>query len=259
MKALIASFTLFAVAPMAYAQVPRITVRVEKQADAQKQLLYARKLIADASATAGKSPAEGHAAVAVAAANLEAVGRGWPNERSAIADANALLVELYVRSGMSQNAVDAAKHALDIEPDDYRVWASLAIAQQRLGNAAAAADAFRQSEQKFNGRRGDYRENVAVLNALRFDAEKQGQFARAASLQRVMATLHGASSLDKLLYLQGALENTLKTNDRLLARKDLAALRDAYADALRESHNPMEQAAINQAADAMQRFEAMLR
>ena len=69
---------------------PVISVSVQKQLTAQKQIAFAKKLIALVPATLGR-PYDRHVAVANAAANLQAVERGWPNDSTAIAEANALL------------------------------------------------------------------------------------------------------------------------------------------------------------------------
>lgn len=246
------------VTTIARAQEP-LHVKVEKPESAAKQLAYARQLVARASATKGRPPAERHSTVAAAASNLEAVARAFPHDHDAIVEANALLAALYVDAEMPQNAIDAANSGLTIAPNDHRLWLAIGQAQARLGHSAEAAAAFARADQTFVPRRGADVEDVAALNRIAFSYERQHDYARSANAMRRAASLDDASPLTRLLFRQRALELTLHTPDRGLARKDLEAFRAAYTATLGVSRNPAEQAAINQAATALERYEAMLK
>lgn len=252
-------FWVFFIAATALAQPATIQVTVQKQESAQKQLAYARRLIALVPITMLRTAYERNVAVANAASNLEAVERGWPRDREAIVEANALLAKLYADAEMQQNAIDAATHGLTVAPNDHRLHFAMAVAQKRLGHLADAAQAFARADATFDDSRGEPMGNVDELNKIAYFYETQKQYPDCARLLRRMANLPASTPLDRLVFSERALEATLKTSDRETARADLQKFRAAYHAMLGVSRSPGAQVIINQAEQAIARYEALLR
>jgi len=238
---------------------PTIQVSVQKRESAAKQLAYARRLIALVPATMLRSGYERHVAVANAAANLEAVERGWPHDRGAIVEANALLAKLYTDAEMPQNAIDAASHGLLAAPDDHRLHLAMGIAHQRLGQITEAAREFASADATFDETRGDPSRSVGELNTIAYFYETQKEYSDSARVLRRMGNLSAATPLDRLVFSQRALEATLKTPDRQAARADLQQLRGAYHAMLGMPRSPGGQAIIDQAQAAIARYETLLK
>jgi len=252
-------FCVFFVASVAFAQPATIQVTAQKQESAQKQLAFARRLIALVPITMTRTAYERHVAVANAAANLEAVERGWPRDRDAIVEANALLAKLYADAEMPQNAIDAANHGLSVAPDDHRLHFAVAVAEKRRGNLAEAARAFARADATFNESRGEAFQQPGILNTIAFFYETQKRYPDCARVLRRMADLAASTPQDRLVFSERALEATLKTPDRETARADLQKFRAAYHAMLGISRTPGGQVIIDQAEAAITRYEALLR
>jgi len=225
---------------------------------ADKQIAFAKKLIALVPATLGR-PYDRHVAVANAAANLQAVERGWPNDSTAIAEANALLAQLYIDGEMPRNAIEAAEHGLTVGPRDHRLLLAAAIAHDRLGDHAEASAFFEQADASFVEGRAGALEDLGALNKIAFHYEKTGQYADAARVLRRAAALPGATLLDKLVFSQRALETTIKDGDREQAKRDLNAMRSAHRALLSSARTPVQQQLIDQAEAAIERYDALLK
>ncbi|MDP9360760.1 MAG: hypothetical protein M3P29_04835 [Acidobacteriota bacterium] len=209
--------------------------------------------------TMGRTGYERHVAVANAAANLEGVERGWPRDREAIVEANALLAKLYADAEMPQNAIDAATHGLTVAPDDHRLHFAMAVAQKRLGHLAEAARAFARADATFDESRGEPFRQPGILNTIAFFYETQKQYPDCARVLRRMANLPASTPLDRLVFSERALEATMKTSDRETARGDLQKFRAAYRAMLGVARTPGGQAIINQSELEIARYEALLR
>jgi tetratricopeptide (TPR) repeat protein len=252
-------FWVVFIAATALAQPATIQVTVQKQESAQQQLAVARRLIALVPMTMGKPGYERHFAVANAAANLEAIERGWPHDREAIVEANALLARLYADAEMPQNAIDAATHGLALAPNDHRLHFAMALAQKRLGHLTDAAQAFARADATFDDSHGEPIRNVGELNTIAFFYETEKQYPDCARVLRRMANLPASTPLDRLVFSERALEATMKTPDRDAARADLEMFRAAYRAMLGVPRTPGGQAIINQSELEIAHYEALLR
>jgi tetratricopeptide (TPR) repeat protein len=232
----IAKLLLLAFAAPTFAQMPQITVKVEKKESAQAQLEYARKL--SWKLASAKTPHDVHVAVANAASNFMAVERGWPNNRAAIVEANALLAELYLDGKMPQNAIEAGERGLTLAPNDYRLHFAIGRAHDRLGNQPEALSAYRKAIETYRPGRQDEMESLAGLNAAAFFFEKQKLHAEAAAAARHAAALPGNSPMIRLVLLVKTVELSSQTPDHEAIRRDIAALREAHRVAMAQSPTP---------------------
>ena len=100
---------------------------------------------------------------------------------------------------------------------------------------------------------------VGELNTIAYFYDSQKQHSDAARVLRRMAKLPAATPLDRLVFLQRALEATLKTSDRQMARADLQQLRGSYHAMIGVARTPGAQALIDQAEAAIARYETLLK
>ena len=251
-RRVISVFVAVSVTAVMVAQRPQLTVKVEKKPNAQAQLDFARSLASKLAATT--TSAEKHAVVAEAAANFMAVERGWPNQRLAVIEANALLAELYVAGEMPLNAVAAAERGLAAAPDDHRLYVAAARAHARLGDRAAATAAFSKAVETFDARRADLMTNLAAMTdaAAHFEGEKQ--HGRAAAALRHAATLQGLTPFVQLTLRVRALEQSALGSDGAATRQDLADLRDAHRTALGHTQTAAHRQLLDVAEKAIARF-----
>jgi tetratricopeptide (TPR) repeat protein len=244
---------VFAIAAVLSAQAPDLVVKVEKQANAQAQLDYGRKLARRLASA--RTPEEKHIAVANAAANLMAVERGWPNQRAAIVEANALLVALYFAGGMPRNAIEAAQRGLVRAPRDHRLHVAAGRAHAQLGDKAAAIAAFRKAIETFEPAAREMMESLAGMNAAAFFMEREKEHGASAAALRHAAALPGLTPTVRVTLRVRALEQAALAGDRAAMANDLARLRDAHRAALATSLTPEQRRLLEVAERAIARFE----
>ena len=257
MSVLFRSIAILAMAVTAAAQTPDVVVKVQKQGNAQAQLEYGKRLTW--TLAAARTAKEKHIAVAHAAANLMAVERGWPDQRVAIIEANALLAMLYFNGGMPRNAIDAAERGLALAPRDHRLHVAAARSYARLGDKSAAADAFRKAVANFDGAGRDKMESLSGMNAAATFFEREKQHGDAAAALRNAASVPGVTRTNRVTLRIRALEQAMLASDREGARHDLALLREAHRDALRDNSSPGHQQLLRIAENTIARFETLLR
>jgi tetratricopeptide (TPR) repeat protein len=238
------------------AQSPSLLVRVEKKANAQAQIDYARSLFWKVEAAG--NPSERHTAVANAAANLIAVERAWPNNRAALIEANALLAQLYVDGAMPQNAIDTTERALALAPKDHRLHMAAGRSYARLGKKREAAAAYQSGIETFRPELEEMMASLTALNAAAFFLEKEKLHAHSAAALRLAASLRGITPLVRVTLRVRALEQSAITGDRQKAKEDLAHLREAHRVALGTSLTREQRALLNVAENAIKRFEKSL-
>jgi hypothetical protein len=233
-----------------------VNVTVRKQADAGQQVAYAQGLIPSISTTAPHTR-DRYVAVANVAANLQAVQQFWPDDTSAIHEATTVLANVYARAGMPHSALQVVNSMKGTH--DHRMFIAAGLANQQLGDITDAATAFGNVERYFNAQIGDPLENIAGLNDVASFYEAQKGYPDAARVLRRIADLPVMSSIDRVVYLQRALEATIKSGDRVQARRDLDILRSAHVAAMSLPRSAAQQLLLNQVADAIERYTAVLK
>lgn len=257
MNALLRTIVTLAAAVPVAGQAPDIVVKVQKQQNAQAQLEYGKRLTW--ALAAARTPQEKHVVVANAAANLRAVERGWPDQKAAIVEANALLAMLYVDGGMPRNAIEAAERGLALAPRDHRLHVAAARSHARLGDKTAAAAAFRKAIAYFDGAGRDKMESLTAMNAAATFFERERQHGDAAAALRHAAAIPGVTPANRVTLRVRALEQAMLASDRQGARNDLALLREAHRAALGDAVTRAQRQTLRIAENAIARFEPLLR